>query len=654
MFMPGDRIGRFTVEGTVSAGAQADTVVVRDADDSPALMTLLTPAVSEDVVVRDHFWAAVRRLRNLSHPNVLTFREAGLDQGRLWIVTNHAGGQLLSELLGAGSPLAATRTLPLMSAVADALDAAHERGLLHLDLGPTHVWVSQPKDTEWAYLTGFATSRMRAAAHQLTATGRLPTTLSYTAPEQFGHEEVGPAADQYSLACLLVECLTGRAPFVREHALALIDAHLQQAPPPLRDIAPHLPRALDDVVQRGLAKRPTDRFADCRTLMGAARAAFAARSGPAGPTNEVVRRRALVVIGGMSSGLRLPLDIGDHLLGRGGTSGLVVPDPFLSRQHLRLHVREDAITAEDAGSSNGTIVAGQQLRAPRQLGSRDVVEAGASLFRVDLPTPNDLESAAPPAAGADAATLVDAVTRRRPEAWRPIDSADAIRLRLGFKSTEASAGPPFAAVTVDLARVGSLAVRANPDLAGPIARWVLVQCATLYGPTELTLAAALHPSLEDLWSWVALLPQAHVDARPLSGQHVVTDVRSAGGLIERLHQVVADRQSQTREVVDGVIAPMLPRLLVVADGRLISADDIDALVTNGPLVQVYTVWFGTPKATLPSSITATADVDDRTGSVELRVAGSTCVTGTADGVSASLAREVAKALSRSDSVGHAN
>src|SRR3954453_14732961 len=168
MFAPGDRLGRFAVETTVSADAQADTVVVRDERaGTSGLMTALTVDVSAEIDVREHFWQTVRRLRTLQHARVLPLQDAGLDAGRLWLVTEHIGGQPLATLICSGAPLDSPRTVPWLSGAAGALRAGHAHGLPHPDLRPSLIWVGRPAPGEHAYLTGFATSRMHMVARQL-------------------------------------------------------------------------------------------------------------------------------------------------------------------------------------------------------------------------------------------------------------------------------------------------------------------------------------------------------------------------------------------------------------------------------------------------------------------------------------------------------
>src|SRR3954451_10123821 len=460
MFAPGDRLGRFAVETTVSADAQADTVVVRDERaGTSGLMTALTVDISAEIDVREHFWQTVRRLRTLQHARVLPVQDAGLDAGRLWLVTEPVGGQPLAALVGRGAALGSRRPVALVSDVADALDAAHAHGLLHLDLRPSQIWVSRPGTGEHAYLTGFATSRTHMVARQLATTGRFPTTLIYTAPEHLAGEEVGPAADQYSLACLLFECLTGRPPYVRAHALALINAHLHDEPPAVSELNAELPPSLDLVLVRGLAKSAADRFPDCSTLVAATRAALTA-SGVALRTQPVEPQRSLAVVGGPASGLRLPLDEGKRRLGRGGTADLVVADPFMSRVHVLLDVGPTRVDVADAGSTNGTVLNGRPLNGVHELAPGQLFEAGSTVFRLDDTAQSAEPAGLPLAAGADAVAVLDAARSGGGVASSNRDTLAAMRLRLGYRSGAATPDGRPEPLMADLSRAGVIGVRA--------------------------------------------------------------------------------------------------------------------------------------------------------------------------------------------------
>jgi hypothetical protein len=183
---------------------------------------------------------------------------------------------------GALSPARAAR---ICAQVADALEAAHERGLVHRDVKPGNVLLDS---REHAYLSDFGLIKPTQTRTEFTKTGQFMGSLEYVAPEQIRGDAIDGRADIYSLGCVLFECLTGRAPFHRENEVATLYAHLEEPAPNPKDARSDVPSTLAAVVERSMAKRPEDRFASA-SEMGAA---LRGTSPPSGPTRQ--RPRALI------------------------------------------------------------------------------------------------------------------------------------------------------------------------------------------------------------------------------------------------------------------------------------------------------------------------------------------------------------------------
>src|SRR5262249_32128992 len=158
------------------------------------------------------------------------------------------------------------RALPLLEQVADALDAAHARGLVHRDVKPANVLVDAG---DHCYLCDFGLTKRLGEGGATTAVGGHARTPDHPAPEQIGQGEVDARADQYALACVLDECLAGRPPFRRESEAQTLWGHMQEEPPPL----PGYPE-LDGVLSRGLAKEPEEHYESCGELIESARTAL--------------------------------------------------------------------------------------------------------------------------------------------------------------------------------------------------------------------------------------------------------------------------------------------------------------------------------------------------------------------------------------------
>ena len=158
-----------------------------------------------------------------------------------------------------------------------ALDAAHTRGLVHRDVKPGNILIAgdgAPDVPEHCYLTDFGLTKDTSSPVELTATGTFVGTIDYIAPEQIEGAKPDGRGDQYALACVLFECLTGHPPFPRDEEISVMWAHLQDEPPTVTADRPELPAAIDDVIAQAMAKAPKARFATCSAMVAAARAAL--------------------------------------------------------------------------------------------------------------------------------------------------------------------------------------------------------------------------------------------------------------------------------------------------------------------------------------------------------------------------------------------
>jgi predicted Ser/Thr protein kinase len=254
-------------------------------------LKLLAPELAEDDAFRVRFLRESQLAASLDHPNVVPIYEAGEVDGLLYIAMRYVVGTDLKALLRAEGALAPDRALALVAQVASALDAAHERGLVHRDVKPSNVLLTGRPDEEHCYLADFGLStstsdRSIADARQIVG------TIDYVAPEQIRGLEVDGRADVYSLSCLLYECLVGDVPFRRPSDVAVIYAHLEEPVPKATERAPTLPPAVDTVLERGTAKLPDERWRTSADLVEAARSALGEGVAPV-PARRWKRRRAI-------------------------------------------------------------------------------------------------------------------------------------------------------------------------------------------------------------------------------------------------------------------------------------------------------------------------------------------------------------------------
>jgi basic membrane protein A len=159
--------------------------------------------------------------------------------------------------------------------VAAALDAAHAAGLVHRDVKPANILVdARPGRPDHVYLSDFGVSKGAVSSVSLTGTGQFLGTPDYSAPEQIEGRSVDGRTDQYALACVAYQMLAGAVPFQRDQGLAVLLAHLSAPPPSLSSRRPDLPQAADDVLARGMAKVPEERYGSCQEFADALREAL--------------------------------------------------------------------------------------------------------------------------------------------------------------------------------------------------------------------------------------------------------------------------------------------------------------------------------------------------------------------------------------------
>jgi serine/threonine protein kinase len=238
-------------------------------------LKLICPERAEDDDFRRRFERESRVAASIDHPNVVTVLDAGEEQGLLFVTMEYIDGTDLARILRDQGRLAPAAAADLTAQLAFALDAAHERGLVHCDVKPGNVLV----DARGAFLSDFGLSR---AANAEPARGvPFAGSLDYAAPEQIEGRPVDARTDVYSLGCLLHHALTGSPPFPRETGMATLFAHRSDTPPfPCRQV-PDLPPAFDWVIARALAKDPAHRFRTAGDLGRAAQQAVS-RAAPTG------------------------------------------------------------------------------------------------------------------------------------------------------------------------------------------------------------------------------------------------------------------------------------------------------------------------------------------------------------------------------------
>src|ERR1700757_2578025 len=246
-------------------------------------LKILAPDLANDDTFRTRFLQESRIAASLNHPHVVPISDYGASGGLLYIAMRYVAGTDLRQMIADRGSLDPGTAVHLLEQAARALDAAHRRGLVHRDVKPGNLLVergNEGTDPDHVYLADFGITKHMGGRTGLTSSGQFLGTIDYVAPEQIRGISVLGLADQYSLGCVLYECLTGRVPFEKDLDAAIIFAHVEESPTLPTVLRPDLPPALDDVFARVLAKNPGDRFESCKDFMTAARAALGPMADP--------------------------------------------------------------------------------------------------------------------------------------------------------------------------------------------------------------------------------------------------------------------------------------------------------------------------------------------------------------------------------------
>jgi serine/threonine protein kinase, bacterial len=275
----GETFAGFTVLRVLGAGGMGTVYLVAH----PRLprhdaLKVLPTQWTADPQYRARFLREADLTASLSHPNILSVHDRGEYDDQLWISMDYVEGTDASKLVREHHPdgLPIPVAMEIITAVASALDYAHQRGLLHRDVKPANILLNP--DDQRIFLADFGIARLVDDPSGLTETNMAVGTMAYAAPEQLRGEPLDSRADQYALACTSFDLLTGTPPYVDSNPAVVITKHVAAPVPPLGERRPEL-AALDPVLARAMAKAPADRYPSCRDF---ARELSAVLSPPSG------------------------------------------------------------------------------------------------------------------------------------------------------------------------------------------------------------------------------------------------------------------------------------------------------------------------------------------------------------------------------------
>jgi len=260
---------QYHVESEIGRGGMS--VVYRARDNRlnrPVAIKVLPPELAYDSAIRLRFTREAQTSAQLSHPHIVPIYDVGERAGVAYFVMAHVTGGNLATLLGRAPRPPIEEVRRIVREIADALEYAHERGVVHRDIKPDNILLDA--DGGRAMVTDFGIARAIEAGSRLTVTGIAVGTPAYMSPEQaMGEREVDGRSDIYSLGIVAYQMLTGRLPFTGSNPMALLLKHVNERPKPIAELRPDAPKAMRDAIERCLMKDREDRWETAGALRDA-------------------------------------------------------------------------------------------------------------------------------------------------------------------------------------------------------------------------------------------------------------------------------------------------------------------------------------------------------------------------------------------------
>jgi putative two-component system response regulator len=261
----GFALGQYRIVAPIGRGGMATVYRAHHgALDRDVAIKVLPDFFAEEESYRLRFQQEARSVARLKHSNILNVFDYGQEDGVTYLVLELVEGGTLGERLG--SPMELEDVVRLLRPIANALDHAHSQNILHRDIKPSNILIQKDGTP---VLADFGLATMVGSTQRLTASGTVLGTPEYMSPEQAAGEALGPASDQYSLAIVAYEMLTGRVPFQADTPVAVLLSHMSQAMPPTRELEGKLSGHLEEALRRGLAKAPSDRYPNATEFVAA-------------------------------------------------------------------------------------------------------------------------------------------------------------------------------------------------------------------------------------------------------------------------------------------------------------------------------------------------------------------------------------------------
>jgi serine/threonine protein kinase len=419
----GKTLGQYHLEALLGSGGMGQVYRgVHQLLKRPAAVKVMLANFATRPQFRARFLQEAQAAAALHHPNIIEIYEFGEQDGILFLVMELVTEGSLGSWLHRrkGQPVPFPLALDLASQVALGLDAAHSRQVIHRDIKPANLLLGRTSsggnaahDRYLIKINDFGLARLLDGGIQ-TITGSPMGTLAYMSPEQCaGSKQLDGRSDLYSLGVVLYEMVTGYLPFQINGLSDAVYKHVHTPPPPPRSLRPGLPPLLEQIILRCLAKQPEERFANAMELANALHHALSQSS--RSPVSTLTGSRSLQTV------IEVPVKVAERppvvetlpgsfevprvrvlnqtgqtlqvlevrttgmTLGREPDNDIVLPSPFISRQHLRIGWDGRQVTATDLGSDNGSVLDEVRLLpdAPQVWHERQMLRVGPFWLRLE-------------------------------------------------------------------------------------------------------------------------------------------------------------------------------------------------------------------------------------------------------------------------------
>jgi len=383
-FTTGESVGAYKIQELLGQGGMATVYkAYHPALDRYVAIKVMDATLGKEKDFIERFKREARVIAKLDNTHIVPVYDFDEHDGQPYIVLKFIDGQTLKDRMRQ-SPLSNPEILEMVIAVGDGLQYAHERGVLHRDTKPSNVLIAGDGKI---YLTDFGLARITESASNLTG-DMLLGTPHYISPEQaINAEHLDEGTDIYSFGVMIYEMVVGRLPYDSDSVMSIIEDHIHTPPPLPRLVKPEIPRDVEAVLLKALAKKRSERFDKVASLVKAFKKAWVARHEEGTMSSSTMESVVGIATLMTENGKSFPLAAEATVLGRNSSTKNIQNDidlsdldvkKIISRRHASIRSQDGEYLLYDLDSRNGTFLNGERLSSePRRLKSGDVIEFGS-------------------------------------------------------------------------------------------------------------------------------------------------------------------------------------------------------------------------------------------------------------------------------------